>query len=54
LRDAQRAATLFISVPRLWLKFRACSPDAPTRADRLLAIPLLGRLVARKVLRAWG
>jgi len=57
LQDLQRARpTLFISVPRLWLKFQqgvfAKMPAA--KLDRLLSIPLLGRLVARKVLKGLG
>ncbi|NDY91059.1 AMP-binding protein [Ideonella livida] len=57
LADLQRARpTLFISVPRLWLKFQqgvfAKMPAA--KLDRLLKIPLLGRLVARKVRAGLG
>lgn len=57
LQDLQRARpTLFISVPRLWLKFQqgVFSKMAPKKLDRLLSIPLLGRLVARKVLKGLG
>jgi len=57
LQDLQRARpTLFISVPRLWLKFQqgVFAKMPPAKLDRLLAIPLLGRLVARKVLKGLG
>ncbi|MGH6638706.1 MAG: AMP-binding protein, partial [Polaromonas sp.] len=57
LQDLQRARpTLFISVPRLWLKFQqgVFSKIPPKKLDRLLSIPLLGRLVARKVLKGLG
>ena len=56
LQDLQRARpTLFISVPRLWLKFQqgVFAKMAP-KLDRLLSIPILGRLVARKVLKGLG
>jgi long-subunit acyl-CoA synthetase (AMP-forming) len=57
LQDLQRARpTLFISVPRLWLKFQQgvfAKMPAP-KLERLLRIPLLGRLVARKVLKGLG
>jgi len=57
LQDLQRARpTVFISVPRLWLKFQqgvfAKMPAA--KLDRLLSIPIVGRLVARKVLKGLG
>jgi long-subunit acyl-CoA synthetase (AMP-forming) len=57
LQDLQRARpTLFLSVPRLWLKFQqgvfAKIPAA--RLDRLLGLPIVGRLVARKVLEGLG
>ncbi len=57
LQDLQRARpTLFISVPRLWLKFQqgVFSKMPPARLDRLLGIPILGRIVARKVLKGLG
>ncbi len=56
-RDLQRARpTLFVSVPRLWLKFQqAVLARMPAeRLDRLLAIPVLGCLVARKVRKGLG
>jgi long-chain acyl-CoA synthetase len=56
-QDLQRARpTFFLSVPRLWMKFQqgvfAKMPAA--KLDRLLGIPIIGKLVARKVLRALG
>jgi len=57
LQDLQRARpTLFISVPRLWLKFQqgVFKKMPPAKLDRLLGIPLLGRIVARKVLKGLG
>lgn len=57
VQDLQRARpTFFISVPRLWLKFQqGVFAKMPShKLDRLLGIPLLGRLVARKVLKGLG
>jgi long-subunit acyl-CoA synthetase (AMP-forming) len=57
LQDLQRARpTLFLSVPRLWLKFQqgVFAKMPPAKLDRLLGIPLLGRVVARKVLKGLG
>ncbi|MBE7426652.1 MAG: AMP-binding protein [Ideonella sp.] len=57
LQDLRRARpTLFISVPRLWLKFQqgVFAKMPPAKLDRLLSIPLVGRLVARKVLKGLG
>ena len=57
LDDLRRARpTLFISVPRLWLKFQqgVFAKMPPARLDRLLSIPLVGRLVARKVRKGLG
>ena len=57
LKDLQRARpTLFISVPRLWLKFQqgVFAKMPPAKLDRLLGIPILGRIVARKVLKGLG
>ncbi len=55
--DLQRARpTVFFSVPRLWVKFQqgvlAKMPAA--KLDRLLRIPVLGRVVGRRVLQALG
>ncbi|MEZ5730472.1 MAG: AMP-binding protein [Burkholderiaceae bacterium] len=57
LADLQRARpTLFISVPRLWLKFQqgVFAKMPPEKLDRLLKIPLLGRIVARKIRAGLG
>jgi long-subunit acyl-CoA synthetase (AMP-forming) len=57
LADLQRAQpTAFISVPRLWLKFQqgVFAKMPPKKLDRLLGIPILGRIVARKVLKGLG
>ncbi|MEN9377019.1 MAG: hypothetical protein RL710_2176 [Pseudomonadota bacterium] len=57
LVDLNRARpTCFVSVPRLWLKFQqgVFAKMPPQKLDRLLGIPLLGRLVARKVLKGLG
>ncbi len=57
LQDLNRARpNTFISVPRLWLKFQqgVFSKMPPQKLERLLRIPLLGRLVARKVLKGLG
>ncbi len=57
LQDLQRARpTLFISVPRLWLKFQqgVFAKLPPRRLERLLSVPLLGRVVARKVRAGLG
>jgi long-chain acyl-CoA synthetase len=55
--DLQRARpTVFFSVPRLWVKFQqGVLAKMPARKlDRLLSIPIVGRVVRRKVLRALG
>lgn len=57
LQDLQRARpTQFLSVPRLWLKFQqgVFAKVPPAKLDPLLGVPLLGRIVARKVLRGLG
>ena len=57
LQDLQRARpTLFLSVPRLWLKFQqgVFAKMPPAKLDRLLGIPILGRIVAKKVLKGLG
>ena len=57
LQDLQRARpTMFLSVPRLWLKFQqgVFAKMPPAKLDRLLAIPILGRIVAKKVLKGLG
>ncbi|MEY4543887.1 MAG: hypothetical protein RL685_82 [Pseudomonadota bacterium] len=57
LQDLRRARpTLFASVPRLWLQFQlgALQKLQPLGLDRLLGVPLLGRVLRRKVLRGLG
>ena len=57
LQDLNRARpTTFISVPRLWLKFQqgVFSKISPKKLDRLLSIPIVGRIVGRKVLKGLG
>jgi long-chain acyl-CoA synthetase len=56
-QDLQRARpTAFFSVPRLWVKFQqgvlAKMPAA--KLDRLLKIPILNRIVRKKILGALG
>jgi long-chain acyl-CoA synthetase len=57
VKDLQRARpTVFISVPRLLLKFQQgvlAKMPAP-RLDRLLAIPVLGHFVRRKIQKGLG
>jgi len=55
--DMQRARpTFFFSVPRLWLKFRdgVHAKLPPKKLMRLLKIPLVNRLVQKKILTALG
>jgi long-chain acyl-CoA synthetase len=57
LQDLRRARpTLFISVPRLWLKFQqgVFAKMPPAKLERMLGIPIVGRIVARKVLKGLG
>jgi long-subunit acyl-CoA synthetase (AMP-forming) len=57
LQDLHRAQpNLFISVPRLWLKFQqgVFAKMPAQKLDRLLSIPIIGRLVAKKVLKGLG
>jgi len=48
--------TLFVSVPRLWLKFQAGvhSKFSPKTLGRLLAIPLISTIIKRKILKVLG
>jgi long-subunit acyl-CoA synthetase (AMP-forming) len=48
--------TQFLSVPRLWIKFRAgvYQKVPPARLDRLLKIPLVGAFVRKRILRELG
>jgi long-subunit acyl-CoA synthetase (AMP-forming) len=57
LGDLNRARpNIFVSVPRLWLKFQkgvfAKMPSA--KLDRLMNIPILGGIVKRKILKGLG
>jgi long-subunit acyl-CoA synthetase (AMP-forming) len=57
LKDLQRARpTLFVSVPRLWLKFQqgVFAKQPPKKLAMLLKIPILGGIVRKKVLTALG
>lgn len=57
LQDLHRARpTLFISVPRLWLKFQlgVFQKFPEKKLDRLLKIPLIGRIVRKKVVAGLG
>jgi long-chain acyl-CoA synthetase len=55
--DLQRARpTLFVSVPRLWVKFQAgvFEKMPPQKLDRLLGLPIIGGIVRKKVLKGLG
>ncbi len=55
--DLNRARpTLFVSVPRLWLKFQlgVFQKLPPEKLKRLLRIPLLNRVIKKKVLAGLG
>jgi long-chain acyl-CoA synthetase len=57
VKDLNRARpTLFVSVPRLWLKFQqgVSAKMPPAKLDRLLKIPIIKGIVARKVLTTLG
>jgi len=57
VQDIQRARpTVFISVPRLWLKFQAgvFAKMPPEKLDKLLRIPIVNKLVKKKVLKGLG
>lgn len=57
VQDLQRARpTVFFSVPRLWVKFQqgVHSKMPAKKLKRLLALPLIGRLVRRKILKGLG
>lgn len=57
LVDLNRARpNVFISVPRLWLKFQqgVFAKMPPHKLDLLLSIPILGKMVGRKVLKGLG
>jgi long-chain acyl-CoA synthetase len=55
--DLQRARpTVFFSVPRLWVKFQqgVLAKMPAQKLDRLLSLPIVNRIVRRKVLGALG
>ncbi|MBZ2190584.1 AMP-binding protein [Alcanivorax sp. JB21] len=55
--DIKRAEpTLFFAVPRIWTKFYQKASDAvpPEKLNKLLKIPLLNRVIKKKVLSAMG
>jgi long-chain acyl-CoA synthetase len=55
--DLQRVRpTVFFSVPRLWVKFQqgVLAKMPPQKLDRLLGLPIVRRVVRRKVLGALG
>ncbi len=57
IQDLNRARpTMFISVPRLWLKFQqgVFSKMPPAKLNLLLSIPLIGGLVRKKILKGLG
>jgi long-chain acyl-CoA synthetase len=57
LEDLRRARpTIFVSVPRLWLKFQAgvFQKFPQKKLERLLRIPIVGCIVRRKVLKGLG
>lgn len=57
VQDLNRAKpTIFLSVPRLWLKFMqgVSAKMPPAKLNRLLSIPILNKIVARKVLTGLG
>ncbi len=57
VQDLQRARpTIFISVPRLWLKFQqgVFAKMPPKKLNLLLGIPVLGGIVKKKVLTGLG
>lgn len=57
VQDLNRAKpTIFLSVPRLWLKFMqgVSAKMPPAKLDLLLSIPILKKIVAKKVLTGLG
>ncbi|MER2561639.1 MAG: AMP-binding protein [Myxococcaceae bacterium] len=57
VKDLQRARpTLFVSVPRLWLKFQAgvFEKMPPKKLDRLLSIPIISGIVKKKIITGLG
>ncbi|KPP97683.1 AMP-binding protein [Marinobacter sp. HL-58] len=57
VQDLQRAQpTLFLSVPRLWVKFQhgVLQKLPKEKLDKLLKIPLVNKLIKKKVLKGLG
>ena len=57
VQDLQRARpTLFLSVPRLWVKFQhgVLQKVPRQKLDRLLKIPVVNKLIKKKVLKGLG
>ncbi len=57
VKDLNRARpTSFISVPRLWLKFQqgVFAKMPPQKIDRMLKVPLLNKVVKKKILKNLG
>ncbi|NIM51483.1 MAG: AMP-binding protein [Gemmatimonadales bacterium] len=57
VQDLRRARpTLFLSVPRLWLKFQlgVYQKLPPKKLERLFKIPILNRIVKKKILKQLG
>jgi long-chain acyl-CoA synthetase len=57
IQDLNRAKpTMFISVPRLWLKFQqgVFSKMPPAKLNLLLSLPIIGGLVRKKILKGLG
>lgn len=55
--DIKRARpTMFFAVPRIWTKFYQKASEAlpPAKLNKLLRIPILGRIVKKKILAAMG
>ncbi|MBU2952595.1 AMP-binding protein [Marinobacter sp. F3R08] len=57
VKDLQRAQpTLFLSVPRLWVKFQhgVLQKLPKKKLDRLLKIPVVNKLIKKKILKGLG
>ncbi|MEM9729758.1 MAG: AMP-binding protein [Myxococcota bacterium] len=57
VKDLNRASpTVFVSVPRLWLKFQlgVFQNLPPEKLQRLLRVPILNRMVKKKILTGLG
>jgi long-chain acyl-CoA synthetase len=57
IQDLNRAKpTMFISVPRLWLKFQqgVFSKMPPAKLNLLLSLPIIGGVVRKKILKGLG